>query len=219
LLWYYFYIQKMAKVHIVNVVVLDNPSPFCNPFQFEITFECVEDLQEDLEWKIIYVGSAESEDYDQTLDTVYVGPVPEGKHMFVFQADPPDQKRIPVSDAVGVTVVLLTCGYRGQEFVRVGYYVNNSYTDPVLQETPPETPQFDKLQRNILGTQPRVTKFKIDWDDAKENGNAANDEAMENSENVPPNENGEVSMDAPSTSKCAAPPLESSNSACAMEVA
>lgn len=36
----------MAKVHIVNVVVLDNPSPFFNPFQFEITFECVEDLQE-----------------------------------------------------------------------------------------------------------------------------------------------------------------------------
>lgn len=36
----------MAKVHIVNVVVLDNPSAFFNPFQFEITFECVEDLQE-----------------------------------------------------------------------------------------------------------------------------------------------------------------------------
>ena len=54
-------------------------------FQFEITFECIEDLPEDLEWKIIYVGSAESEEFDQTLDTVYVGPVPEGRHMFVFQ--------------------------------------------------------------------------------------------------------------------------------------
>jgi len=38
-----------------------------------------------LEWKIIYVGSAESEEYDQVLDTVYVGPVPEGRHKFVFQ--------------------------------------------------------------------------------------------------------------------------------------
>ena len=61
------------------------------------------------EWKIIYVGSAESESYDQTLDTVYVGPIPEGRHMFVFQADSPDQSKIPVQDAVGVTVVLLTC--------------------------------------------------------------------------------------------------------------
>lgn len=39
----------------------------------------------DLEWKMIYVGSAESEEYDQILDSVYVGPIPEGKHMFVFQ--------------------------------------------------------------------------------------------------------------------------------------
>lgn len=38
----------MAKVHVSNVVVLDNPSNFSNPFQFEITFECSEDLQEDL---------------------------------------------------------------------------------------------------------------------------------------------------------------------------
>jgi histone chaperone ASF1 len=155
----------MAKVHVQNVVVLDNPSNFSNPFQFEITFECIEDLQEDLEWKIIYVGSAESEAYDQVLDTVYVGPVPEGRHMFVFQADSPQASKIPVADAVGVTVVLLTCSYRGQEFIRVGYYVNNEYGDPELKENPPSVPQFDKLIRNILATNPRVTRFKVDWDD------------------------------------------------------
>ena len=116
----------MAKVHVQNVVVLDNPSSFCNPFQFEITFECIEDLQEDLEWKIIYVGSAESEAHDQVLDTVYVGPVPEGRHMFVFQANSPDPVKIPVADAVGVTVVLLTCSYKSQEFIRVGYVKTNA---------------------------------------------------------------------------------------------
>lgn len=36
----------MAKVQVLNVAVLDNPSPFGNPFQFEITFECMEDLPE-----------------------------------------------------------------------------------------------------------------------------------------------------------------------------
>jgi len=155
----------MAKVHVCNVVVLDNPSPFFNPFQFEVTFECIEDLKEDLEWKIIYVGSAESEAHDQTLDSVFVGPVPEGRHMFVFQADPPDPQKIPDQDAVGVTVVLLTCSYRSREFIRVGYYVNNEYIDPEMRENPPTVPLFDKLQRNILATSPRVTRFKIDWDD------------------------------------------------------
>ena len=36
---------------------------------------------------MIYVGSAESEEYDQILDTIYVGPIPEGRHMFVFQVN------------------------------------------------------------------------------------------------------------------------------------
>ena len=51
-----------------------------------------------------------------------------------------------------------------QEFIRVGYYVSNEYDDPEMQETPPETPLFDKLTRNILASNPRVTKFKINWD-------------------------------------------------------
>lgn len=159
----------MAKVHITNVVVLDNPSSLLNPFQFELTFECIEELKEDLEWKMIYVGSAESEEYDQVLDTIYVGPVPEGRHIFVFQADPPDVTRIPEQDAVGVTIVLLTCSYRNQEFVRVGYFINNEYSDPEMREMPPAKPQFDKLTRNILASKPRVTRFKINWDDAPAN--------------------------------------------------
>ncbi|XP_015791339.1 histone chaperone ASF1A [Tetranychus urticae] len=159
----------MAKVHLINVVVMDNPAPFDSPFQFEITFECLEDLKEDLEWKLIYVGSADSEDYDQILDCVYVGPVPEGRHMFFFQADPPDPSKIPVQDAVGVTVILLSCSYRNKEFIRIGYYINNEYTEEELKENPPPQPQFEKLQRNILATYPRVTRFKIDWNENEEN--------------------------------------------------
>ena len=34
----------MAKVQVTNVTVLDNPTAFLNPCQFEITFECLEDL-------------------------------------------------------------------------------------------------------------------------------------------------------------------------------
>jgi hypothetical protein len=43
----------------------------------------------------------------------------------------------------------------------VGYYASNEYSDPEMQETPPETPLFDQLTRNILASNPRVTKFKF----------------------------------------------------------
>ena len=38
---------------------------FGDPFRFRIRFNCIENLQEDLDWKIIYVGSANSNEHDQ----------------------------------------------------------------------------------------------------------------------------------------------------------
>ncbi len=83
------------------------------------------------------------------------------------KADPPDTAKIPADDAVGVTVVLITAAYREQEFVRVGYYVTNEYEDLELREIPPSEPQFQKLVRTIAANEPRVTKFKINWDSQK----------------------------------------------------
>lgn len=62
--------------------------------------------------------------------------------------------------------MLITASYRQQEFVRVGYYVNNEYEDQEMKDNPPAEPQFDKLVRQIAADQPRVTKFKINWDPA-----------------------------------------------------
>jgi hypothetical protein len=36
----------MAAVSILNVTVLDNPTAFVNPLQFEIQFECLQALDE-----------------------------------------------------------------------------------------------------------------------------------------------------------------------------
>lgn len=65
--------------------------------------------------------------------------------VFCAQADAPNTGLIPESDAVGVTVVLITCTYRSQEFIRIGYYVNNEYTDPELRENPPIKPDYTQV--------------------------------------------------------------------------
>lgn len=36
----------MAYVTLTDVVVLDNPTAFTNPFQFEVTFECMQPLDD-----------------------------------------------------------------------------------------------------------------------------------------------------------------------------
>ncbi|KXS13676.1 histone chaperone ASF1A-like protein [Gonapodya prolifera JEL478] len=170
----------MAAVAITNVQVHGNPSYFRDPFKFEITFECNLELKHDLEFKVIYVGSAESETLDQVLDSILVGPVPVGVNRFMFEADAPDPAKIPAGDVIGVTVILLTCSYQTREFVRVGYYVNNEYDTEELKENPPEKIIVEKVKREILAEKPRVTRFNIEWDTplAPAQAEGATDEAM-----------------------------------------
>ncbi|CAF0728730.1 unnamed protein product [Didymodactylos carnosus] len=155
----------MVKVLLTNVVVHNNPAKFSSSFNFEIQFECLEQLTHELEFKLIYVGSAETCDHDQVLDVVVIDAVPAGTYKFLFEAPAPDKNKIPVDDVVGVTVVLVKGMYRDHEFVRVGYYVLNEYDDPELKENPPTKPDFDKLSRNIAVGDPRVTTFPINWED------------------------------------------------------
>lgn len=129
----------------------------------------------DLEWKVLYVGSAYDSHQDQVLDEILVGPVPVGLNKFVLQADAPLVDKLPAEEILGVTVVLVTCSYREREFVRIGYYVNNEYIpeEPTTTEDPElvqksfdPTQHLGRVQRQILADKPRVTKFPIPWGDA-----------------------------------------------------
>ena len=116
--------------------------------------------------------SAESSSLDQTLDEILVGPVPVGTNKFLLQADAPDSSKIPINDIIGVTVVLVTCSYKDQEFARVGYYVNNEYIpyDGYSEDIhgPPQQPlDLTKICRTILADKPRVTRFPINWSGTK----------------------------------------------------
>jgi histone chaperone ASF1 len=146
---------------------MDNPTTFASPFQFEITFECLQELDDDLEWKMLYVGKAADSTQDLVLDEILVGPVPVGVNKFVLQADAPDPNQL--EELLGVTVVLVTCSYRDREFVRVGYYVNNALEGHDPECGPPPLPlDVAKVTRQILADKPRITKFPIPWGDEME---------------------------------------------------
>ncbi|KAL3994968.1 Histone chaperone ASF1B domain protein [Acanthocheilonema viteae] len=152
-----------SVVNVCSVNVLENPGKFGDSFKLEITFECYEPLIDDLDWELVYVGSGESNKYDQILDSILVGPVVEGRHKFIFEADGPDPSKIPESEIVGVAVLLLKCRYMEQEFINIGWFIATEYTDPELQEEPPASPVLEKLQRRVCIDDVRVTTFAIKW--------------------------------------------------------
>lgn len=81
----------------------------------------------------------------------------------VCQTDAPNVDLIDQKEILGPTVILLTCSYMDQEFIRIGYYVNNEYETPEMNENPPEEVAIARVVRNILADSPRVTRFDIKW--------------------------------------------------------
>ncbi|PHJ17668.1 anti-silencing asf1 family protein [Cystoisospora suis] len=224
-----------------------------SPFVFEICFEALAPLKEDLEWKVVYVGSSEcaikrkkkksssssatsscqedvnakkgssssqhtsttieeeegmetrppsrgvceegdkierekktmngtasSEKKDEgedeeeeqggggdlLLDSVMLGPIERGVLAFEFAVNPPDYTKMrDVNSVVGMQAVLVCALYKQQEFIRIGYYLNNAYSDSALRENPPDEPLIDQLVRCIVD-EPRVTRFPIQWDES-----------------------------------------------------
>ncbi|GBE59844.1 anti-silencing ASF1 family protein [Babesia ovata] len=180
----------MSLVNVTNITVANNVCPVTAPLVFQIEFECLEDLQHDVEWKVIYVTSdgtgyvtgekepidvAHSRDGEIVLDAVCLGPVCRGILEFEFRVSPPDFSRVGENivhinasqlnpaGILGMQAVLVTANYCDQEFIRIGYYTNNCYDDPQLRECPPDEPNIDKMVRCIID-QPRVTRFPIKWD-------------------------------------------------------
>nr|CAJ20614.1 chromatin assembly protein, putative [Toxoplasma gondii RH] len=239
----------MSVVNVTNIRLGNNPSPISSPFVFEICFEALTPLKEDIEWRVVYVGSAECEKKarkkeklaalsssglpshqsladgervegdmdveedenakkkeegggDYLLDSVMLGPIERGVLAFEFAVNAPDYTKMDPSSVVGMQAVLVCALYKQQEFMRIGYYLNNAYSDTVLRENPPDVPIYDKLVRCIVD-EPRVTRFPIVWDEdsgvgtpegAQAGGSTAAGQAVE-SPAAP--EAGKVSVEAP----------------------
>jgi histone chaperone ASF1 len=81
----------MSSINVLNVIVLNPITRFRDQLQFEIVFECLSELKNgifiDIEWKVIYIGSAEDDTYDQVLDSVLIGPLQVGSMKFILEVN------------------------------------------------------------------------------------------------------------------------------------
>ena len=155
----------MSSINILNIIPKTTINKFTDPFSFEIIFEVLSELTKEMEWKMIYIGSAEDKKYDQILETIEIdGPFQLGSMKFEFIGDAPDISKIPESEILGVTAIILCYSYSNQEFFRCGYYLNNLYDNEEMNLNPPEKVDKNHILRSLLADKPRITRFDIDWD-------------------------------------------------------
>ena len=85
----------------------------------------------------------------QELESILVGPIPLGLNKIVFQTDAPNTELIEGKDILGPTVIFLTCSYREQVFIRIGYYVNNEYDVPEMNEDVAATTEREVIRHKM----------------------------------------------------------------------
>lgn len=142
-----------------------NPAGYATEFRWRMRVEVLDELQEAVSVGFVWVGSAESSEYDQMLDEFDVGPFPVGSNEFYLDCSPPNPHQVPPEDLLGVTVLLITFAYKGEQFLKVGYYVQVAYFDDELNaNATPQNVHYDALGRNLLMTRPAITPSAIEWD-------------------------------------------------------
>jgi len=95
-------------------------------------------------------------------------------------------------------VILVTCSYREREFVRVGYYVNNEYSEEYSEETGPPMPlDMNKVVRTILADKPRVTRFQINWGDLSQEKEEQDESRQQQQQDIMMSSNSHVGFGSP----------------------
>eukprot|EP01063_Lacrimia_lanifica_P033037 TRINITY_DN5775_c0_g1_i2.p5 TRINITY_DN5775_c0_g1~~TRINITY_DN5775_c0_g1_i2.p5 ORF type:complete len:205 (+),score=99.90 TRINITY_DN5775_c0_g1_i2:55-669(+) len=144
-------------------MVSPNPAHFADPYQWRIRMDVLEELDSDVEFKVVWIGSSTSNAFDETLEECEVGPLAPGANEFILEHNAPNWKLIPPEDLLSVTVILITVSYKEQEFLRIGYYVNVAYDKDTLNELPPDEIHIDRLARNVLTSKPTLVQKQIEW--------------------------------------------------------
>ena len=80
----------MAYINITNVIVQNNPSPLNANLVFEVTFECLHEIPDTLDWKLMYIGAKKDQSGDQTLVNFEMGPINPGVMKFNIESNPPN---------------------------------------------------------------------------------------------------------------------------------
>lgn len=151
-------------VQLLEVELLgENPDGYSNAFKWRMRLESLKALCDPISISFVWVGSASSSAYDQTLDSFDVGPLEAGVTEFTLECDAPQVELVPPADVLGVTILIISFQYHSQEFLRVGYYTQVAYLDDELNARPPEVPNTSALGRFVAMPQPAVTVNPISW--------------------------------------------------------
>ena len=160
----------MSLINIQNVVCMQNIQQLNDILSFKIRFDCLENINQEIEWKVTFISDPSDNKQDQILDQFVMGPLQKGTMEFQIQVDSPNYSK--VSQILEVSGLTISCSFYDQVFFICGYYVNHYIQDEQYRQWYEEQVQngvqvgldLQKVVRHIDSQNPRVTNCKIEWE-------------------------------------------------------
>jgi histone chaperone ASF1 len=154
-------------LRITNILLSDKSEPFLSPINLEIFYETFSTLQLPVTFKIIYIGSIESSQYDQILLSLEKPITHIGEEKLSLMAVSPNPDLIPtLEDLLGMSALMVSCSYNNQEFFRCSYYVRNDYISEIdVNQIQQKNLICQNVFRCFFTAKPKIIINDIDWND------------------------------------------------------
>lgn len=85
----------MGYFNITNVLFSSSVQKINEDFSLKIQFECLREIKQEVEWKVVYVADSDNKSFDQELDSIYMGSLNFGSSEFDWNVPKPDYSKIP----------------------------------------------------------------------------------------------------------------------------
>lgn len=85
----------MGYFNITNITFASSQQKINENFNMKIQFECLREIHQEIEWKVVYVADSDSKTFDQELDSIYMKSLNYGTSEFDWKVNQPDYSKIP----------------------------------------------------------------------------------------------------------------------------
>ena len=147
-----------SSITIDKITICNPDAKFTDEIILDIEFQCSKPMKTPVTWKVIYMGSGDSHEYDQIMRSIDVGPTEVGINRVVFRAKPPKAELIPF-DELPLAMINIKAFYKDQEFFRACYFVSHE----IGNASSLEELDLSTVIRQIESDNPTIHTFQINW--------------------------------------------------------
>ena len=158
----------MGYLNVTKISFQRGGSKMEEALQLEVKFDCLKQIDNEIEWRVVYVADPNDSSQDQVLDQIFMDSLDYGASSFEWEVPAPDYSRLASPfDVFDTAILMVIILIEGREFFRCSYLMSCEYASEEMRDNPPERVEWAHLHRKISANNPVITVNETVWEKLK----------------------------------------------------